>query len=122
MVFEATISDFAELSRRYCQWSEENSHTIVDVRLVWGTLAFAVSPRGASILLKECFPLSANFPVRMYGSETTATAYGIDGVMMSLVQRGVIKARAVFPPLAIGPNDRADSDVNPTPRPATAVL
>jgi tetratricopeptide (TPR) repeat protein/GR25 family glycosyltransferase involved in LPS biosynthesis len=120
LFFDPQASEFSRLSREFAEWSDVASHTVVDVRLAWGTLAYAISPRGASVLLQQCFPLSGAFPIRMHGSGKTATAYGIDGVMMSLVQRGFIKARAFFPPLAISPNDPTDSDVNPPPHAAAA--
>jgi glycosyl transferase, family 25 len=87
------------------------SHVILDTRLAWGTLGYVVSPRGAAALLRCCFPLSDRIPVRMYGSGRLFTPDALDGVINAMVQRGAIRARLIFPPLVVGPNDKSDSDV-----------
>ena len=46
----------------------------------------------------------------MYGSGRMLVPYGIDGMVNLAIQLGLIRARVLFPPLVIGPNDQADSD------------
>jgi hypothetical protein len=46
----------------------------------------------------------------MHGSGRLLVPYGVDGMVNLAIQLGFIKARVVFPPLVIGPNDQADSD------------
>jgi GR25 family glycosyltransferase involved in LPS biosynthesis len=89
------------------------SRCILDTRLAWGTLAYVVSPQGASLLRQHCFPLSREMPVHMHGSGRNLLAYAIDGAINFVVQRGLIRRRAVFPPLVTGPNDPGDSDILP---------
>jgi GR25 family glycosyltransferase involved in LPS biosynthesis len=101
---------FDEQAQRYERWSSASSHCVLETRLAWGILAYAITPRAADLLLRHCFPLSTKFLVNMYGSGRVLTAYGIDCIMNTLIQRGIIKARAIFPPLVIGPNDQHDSD------------
>jgi hypothetical protein len=96
-------------------WSARNSHCVLDTRIVWGTLAYAVSPGGAQALLRHCFPLSSKLPVRMHGAGRMLAPYSLDGVINVAMQRGLVKARVVFPPLAIGPNDQGDSNTKTAP-------
>ncbi|HTT79335.1 MAG TPA: glycosyltransferase family 25 protein [Stellaceae bacterium] len=110
IVFQTPAAGFEYHARQHSWWSRRNTHCVLDTRLVWGTLAYAVSPAGAETLLRHCLPLSNKHPVRMFGSGTMLTPYGMDGMINVAVQRGLVKARVVFPPLAIGPNDHADSD------------
>lgn len=110
IAFERSAIPFDDEARRHNDWSDRNSHCFVDMRLAWGIIAYVVSPRGAQLLLRHCFPLSSKPPVRMYGQGRTLTPYGIDGLMNTVIQRGLIRARAIFPPLVIGPNEQADSD------------
>jgi glycosyl transferase, family 25 len=109
--FDPSAGEFAELTRRYDGAGDRDSHCILDARLVWGTLAYAIGPRGAQTLLRQCFPLAARYPVRLYGTAQVGLPYALDGIINSLMQRGRIKVRAIFPPLVVGPNDRSDSDV-----------
>lgn len=63
-------------------------------RTVWGTLAYAISPEGAARLLSID---RGDLPA--------------DVALNSCAQAGQIHRKAFFPPLAIGPNDHADSDI-----------
>lgn len=110
IVFETPAAGFEYHARQHSWWSGRNTHCVLDTRLVWGTLAYAVSPAGARALLRHCLPLSSRHPVRMFGSGRMLAPYSMDGMINVAVQRGLVKARVVFPPLAVGPNERADSD------------
>ncbi|HEV8678263.1 MAG TPA: tetratricopeptide repeat protein [Stellaceae bacterium] len=110
IAFEPSPVAFDHEARQHNSWSDRNSHCFVDMRLAWGIIAYMISPRGARLLLDHCFPMTGKIPVRMYGQGRVLIPYGIDGIMNTVIQRGLIKARAVFPPLVIGPNEQADSD------------
>lgn len=110
IVFHTPIGRFEYHAKQHGWWSARNSHCVLDTRIVWGTLAYAVSPTGARSLLKHCFPLSNKLPVRMYGAGRMLTPFSLDGLINVAMQRGLVKARIVFPPLAVGPNDQADSN------------
>jgi glycosyl transferase, family 25 len=108
--FEPPAMDFDREAEEHSRWSGHHSHCILDTRLVWGVTAYAVLPAGARRLLRHCFPLSSKRQVQMFGSGHTLPPFGIDGMINVATQRGLIKARLVFPPLVIGPNDPTDSD------------
>jgi len=111
LAFEAPPGGYAAAVERHNHAAETNGRAIFDVRLAWGTLAYAVSPRGAGTLLGACFPMTDKVAVRMYGSGRNFTPDALDGIINVMVQRGAVRARTVFPPLVIGPNDKTDSDV-----------
>ena len=113
IVFEGPKGAFEYHAREHGWWSRRNSHCVLDARLVWGIPAYAVSAAGARALLRACFPLSNKLPVRMFGSGTVLVPFSMDGAINVAVQRGLVKARVVFPPVVVGPNDLADSDTNP---------
>jgi glycosyl transferase family 25 len=91
--------------------AQKQSRCIVDARQVWGTLAYAIAPRGAQTLLRHCFPLSDKTPLHIYGSQRVLAPHTLDAVINVVLQRGLARARTVFPPLVISPNDASDSDV-----------
>lgn len=114
IAFDIGGLSFEQVAQRHNRWSGRDTHCLAETRLAWGILAYAITPRAAELLLKNCFPLSAGLPVMMYGSGRVLMSYGIDCAMNTLIQRGIVRARAIFPPLAIGPNDPGDSDnLNP---------
>jgi GR25 family glycosyltransferase involved in LPS biosynthesis len=113
IAFEPPRGDFEEEARQHSRWSGRNSHCLLDTRLVCGFAAYAISPASAAALLLHCFPLSNKRAVRMHGSGRLLPPYGIDGMVNLAIQAGHIKAKVVFPPLVIGPNDQADSDNYP---------
>lgn len=115
IVFQPATGSFEYRARQHSWWSARHSPTILDTRLVWGLTAYAISPAGAEVLLKSCFPLSNKLPIRMFGAGRLLTPYSLDGMVNLAVQRGLVKARVAFPPLVVGPNDPADSDNNPRP-------
>lgn len=82
-----------------------SGRAILEARTVWGTPGYAVGPAGAANLLRHCVPLDARLPVNR------AVPQAIDGVVNSLAQAGRVHMRAVFPPLVVGPNERADSNI-----------
>jgi GR25 family glycosyltransferase involved in LPS biosynthesis len=118
IVFQAAPGSFEYRARQHGWWSarNSNSHCVLDTRLVWGITAYAIAPAGAQALMKHCFPLSTKLPVRMFGAGRLLTPGSVDAMVNLAVQRGLIKARVMFPPLVVGPNDPADSDNNPRPR------
>ena len=109
--FDQPPSPFDAAVKQHEERRGTHSRCILDTRLVWGTLGYAISPQSAERLLKYCFPLSDKQPVRMYGSAKMLVPYALDGVINVVIQRGLVRARSVFPPLVIGPNDQSDSDV-----------
>ena len=110
VTFDPPSVPFDEEAGQHSRWSRARSHCLLDTRLVWGITAYAISPSSAAALLLYCFPLSNKRAVRMYGARRMLVPYGIDGMVNLAIQRGLIRARVVFPPLVIGPNDQADSD------------
>lgn len=77
----------------------------------WGTLAYAISPRGAAKLLKLCFPLSGANDIVMFGQNRALKPYTLDGMINVALQRAPVNAYCLFPPLAVSSNDVAGSDV-----------
>ncbi|MCX7358159.1 MAG: glycosyltransferase family 25 protein [Alphaproteobacteria bacterium] len=77
----------------------------------WGTLAYAISPRGAQRLLKVCFPLSGAHDIFMFGQNRKLQPYTLDGMINVALQRAPLSAYCLFPPLAVSSNDVAGSDV-----------
>jgi glycosyl transferase, family 25 len=110
IAFEPPSVGFEQEAQQHSRWSGPKSHCLLDTRLVWGITAYAISPASAAALLLHCFPLSNKRAVRMHGSGRMLVPYGVDGMVNLAIQLGLIKARVLFPPLVIGPNDQADSD------------
>ncbi len=77
----------------------------------WGTLCYAVSPKGAQRLLDLCFPLSSATEIFMFGQNRGLKPYTLDGMINLAMQRAPVSAYCVFPPLAVSANDVAGSDV-----------
>lgn len=77
----------------------------------WGTLCYAISPRGAARLLKACFPLSSAPDLVMFGQNRRIKPYTLDGMINVALQREPIAAYCAYPPLALSSNDLAGSDV-----------
>lgn len=77
----------------------------------WGTLCYVVSPAGAQHLLELCFPMRSDTDVVMFGQNRALKPYGIDGMINLALQRAPLNAYCVVPPLVVGPNDAASSDV-----------
>jgi glycosyl transferase, family 25 len=84
--------------------------TIASVSLVWGTLAYAVTARGAERLLQHCFPMSTDIKIAT-PFQGELPAVGIDGMISNAIQRQLVSALCCFPPLVLGPNDKATSDI-----------
>ena len=73
----------------------------------FGSLAYVISPRGAERFVHECFPLcNHNIPIACL--QRVVRAFSIDCMMNRRYRHW--NAFAVFPPLAISPNDKALSD------------
>ena len=75
--------------------------------LLWGLLAYAVTPAGACKLLSRCFPLRNHDLSLLDGA---GVSRGIDGSILALVQQGVVKAACCFPPIVLGPNTDSDTE------------
>jgi GR25 family glycosyltransferase involved in LPS biosynthesis len=75
----------------------------------FGTLAYALSPRGAAKILRDCFPLSRDV-ITVPGLHRSFPSYSLDCLMNRRYAEW--NAYAVFPPLAISPNDKASSDTS----------
>ena len=88
-------------------WSA--STAIYPLLQAWGTLAYLVSPRGAERLLQACFPLSSP-ELDMYPS-LHIRVDSLDGMINAGLARGALRGFALFPPIVMGPNAVADSDV-----------
>lgn len=102
--FEQFASGYDALGDRYATRT-------YDVRLVWGTLGYVVSPQGAATLLAGCFPLASDTAIVMYGQGRKLKPYTLDGMMNVLFQHDRARARCFYPPLVVGPNEHTDSDV-----------
>lgn len=77
----------------------------------WGTLCYAISAKGAGVLLEACFPLSARTEIVMFGQNRLLAPYTLDGMINVALQRSPIASYCCFPPLAVSSNDVASSDV-----------
>ncbi|MCX5496333.1 glycosyltransferase family 25 protein [Kaistia dalseonensis] len=77
----------------------------------WGILAYAVSPKGARRLLDLCFPLASREPIRLIGDDRAILPYGLDGSINLALQQGKLDTLICYPPLALGPNSHATSDI-----------
>lgn len=77
----------------------------------WGTLAYAITPAGARALLGSCFPLSSRQSVDIVAEGRAIQPYGLDGMINLALQQRRIDVIACYPPLALGPNSHADSDI-----------
>lgn len=75
--------------------------------LLWGLLAYAVTPAGAARLLAGCFPLCSH-ELAVPGGR--APSRGIDGAVVALVQAGAVSAACCFPPIALSANDLSDTE------------
>lgn len=86
------------------------------VLMVWGCIAYVVTPRGAEHLLSACFPLSSRQSVRVHSERREVFAYGIDCMMNLALQGGRVRGLVCYPPLAISPNDLSDISSRPLSR------
>lgn len=77
----------------------------------WGVLGYLVSPAGAQRLLELCFPMRADTEIVMFGQNRKLKPYGIDGMINVALQRAPLNAYCLMPPLIVGPNDAATSDI-----------
>lgn len=87
------------------------SPTVLHCFQAWGTLAYAISPRGAQRLLRVCFPLTGANDIFMFGQNRKLQPYTLDGMINVALQRAPLEAYCLFPPLAVSSNDVAGSDV-----------
>jgi len=80
-------------------------------RQFWGTLAYAISPRGARALIDACFPLSSRRKVELIGENRELAPCGLDGMMNLALQEQRLDVVACYPALVLGPNSHLDSDI-----------
>lgn len=88
--------------------------TLYQTYLIWGLLAYAVSPAGAAKLLELCFPLRP-VSVDLLENGRKLESCAVDAQINAALQQGSLRALASFPPVVIGPN--ADSDLDGRKRP-----
>ena len=81
----------------------------------WGLLAYVVSPAGASKLCQRCFPLDSHNVIEMIGEDRLIRPTSFDG-MVNIALKSGIRAFCCLPPLALSPNDHADSDTRIRPK------
>ena len=81
--------------------------------LLWGLLAYAVSPAGAARLLRECFPLR-QAEVDLFRDGRRRSGAALDFQLNAALQRGAITALLCFPPVVVGPNGDSDLDERKT--------
>jgi glycosyl transferase, family 25 len=72
----------------------------------FGTCGYAISPAGAKMLLKNCFPMN-NRPITIPALKRTFPAFNFDCILNDVYGR--IEAYACFPPLVLPRNDVAAS-------------
>lgn len=77
----------------------------------WGTLAYAITPAGARALLKGCFPLASRESIDIVTEGRAILPYGLDGMINLALQQRELDVIACYPPLVLGPNSHADSDI-----------
>lgn len=80
---------------------------VVPPAMVWGLLAYAVTPAGALRLLSECFPLR-NHALALPPDRLSR---GIDGSVLALVQDGRLSGGCCVPPIVVGPNSDSDTEL-----------
>jgi glycosyl transferase, family 25 len=74
----------------------------------WGTLGYAISPRGAARLLEVCFPLSQAGRIRLQVEGREVEPMALDGMINLALQEQRVSGRICFPPIVSGPNDETD--------------
>ena len=77
----------------------------------FGLLCYSVSPKGATLLRNNCFPLR-NEVIPIPGLGRQLKNFGLDVVMNKYYR--VLKAFVAFPPLAWSENDKTTSSLFPT--------
>ncbi|SHG94839.1 Glycosyltransferase family 25 (LPS biosynthesis protein) [Kaistia soli DSM 19436] len=80
----------------------------------WGLLAYAITPASAKVLLSTCLPLSSREEVTLIGEDRVIRPYGMDSMFNLALQKGMIRAAACYPALALGPNNQMTSDIQTT--------
>ena len=78
------------------------------LRVAFGTSAYAVTPKGAALLIEKCFPLD-NRVIHLKNENRSVPAHGIDCMMIAAYP--ALHAYLCLPPLAMTPNNRAISQV-----------
>ena len=77
----------------------------------FGILCYSLSPKGADLLLRRCFPLK-NEMIYIPGLKRRVRNFSIDAAMNKYYR--IMKAFVSFPPLAWSENDKADSSLFPS--------
>ena len=75
----------------------------------FGLVCYSLSPKGAQVLLRKCFPLK-NENIAIPGLGRKLTNFGLDTAMNK--HYGSLKAYVSFPPLVWTENDKATSDIS----------
>ena len=71
-----------------------------------GSPGYVISPKGAQLLIRECFPMDHRM-IRFDSWNSTFPSQGIDGMMAALYPK--IAAYATLAPLVMTPNDHSTS-------------
>jgi GR25 family glycosyltransferase involved in LPS biosynthesis len=110
LLFDDTAKKAPGYFDSYAQ-SNAPSPTLMACFQAWGTLCYAISPKGAARLLSLCFPLNSGPDLVMFGQGRVIKPYTLDGMINVALQRQPVSAWCSYPPLALSSNDVATSDV-----------
>lgn len=89
----------------------EQPVTISRLGNAFGLPAYAVTPKGAKLILEHCFPLD-NRTIYYPALGREFASISIDCLLNDFYRRWM--SYAVFPPLVVTPNDKSQSDTAPT--------
>jgi hypothetical protein len=78
------------------------------LRLAMGTCGYVLSPSGANILMRSCFPMDNRFVIYTSGN-LRFMAHGLDSMMATVYSK--IRAYACVAPLVMTANDHSRSTV-----------
>lgn len=110
--FDETIKHRPDYFAAYSRLKDERPQLFRCLQF-WGTLAYAITPAGARRLIDACFPLSSRERIEIIGEQRSFAPYGLDGMVNLAIQKGKLNVVACYPPLVLGPNSHADSDIQP---------
>ena len=86
---------------------ETGKISTLPLRNAFGVLCYAISPKGAKILLKKCFPLH-NETFHVPALDRQLTTFTLDCLMNRYYRD--MQSFVAFPPIAVSPNEKSTSD------------